>query len=91
MPASAWSTGPARPDQRHDHSIAGIERFDVGTDLDHPTSCLVAVNGGQRPTPGTVEEGDVAVADRHRIDLDSDLVWERSAQIHVLDHEWLTE
>ena len=51
----------------------------------------MAIDGGQIPTPTAVEEGDVAVADGDRVNLDANLARLGGTKGEVLDHEWLSE
>jgi hypothetical protein len=69
----------ARTNERDDHAIADGYVVHEFPDLDHTPGGLVAVDGGERSAPSTVDVGDVAVADRHGFDLDANLVRKRSA------------
>jgi hypothetical protein len=64
---------------------------DVAADLDDAPGCLMAIDGGQVPTPTAVEERDVAMADGDRVDLDANLTRLRRTKGEVLDHEWLSK
>ena len=80
----------ARTNQRHDDTLARLEP-DAGADLLDRSGSLVAPDRRQIASPFAVGVREVAVADRHGVEPDSDLSRARIGELQSLDRERCVE
>ena len=87
LAALAEEAVPAGAEQADDDTVAGLHTIDARADLLDDARCFVPVDGGQLASPRTVDQRDVAVADRGRSDANAHLALLRSVEEHVFDLE----